>query len=93
MERLVGKGQNKIIILALLFLGWMVSYLDRVSINIAMVQIGEEFQLGPEAYGTVLSIFSQDMHSCKFLAAGWQISSVLGKCSFGRSSYGLYSPY
>ncbi|MCY8938667.1 MFS transporter [Peribacillus frigoritolerans] len=57
MERLVGKGQNKIIILALLFLGWMVSYLDRVSINIAMVQIGEEFQLGPEAYGTVLSIF------------------------------------
>src|SRR5581483_8522027 len=54
----VTKGKNKkYIILALLFLGWCLSYLDRMSMNVSIVQIAKEFHLSPTALGVVLSSF------------------------------------
>jgi sugar phosphate permease len=52
------KGKNKkYLILTLLFLGWCLSYLDRMSMNVSIVQIAKEFHLSPTGLGVVLSSF------------------------------------
>lgn len=54
----LSKGKNKKhIILALLFLGWCLSYLDRMAMNVSIVEIAKEFDLSPAALGVVLSSF------------------------------------
>ena len=54
----VTKGKNKKhIILAVLFLGWCLSYLDRMTMNVSIVEIAKEFNLSPSALGVVLSSF------------------------------------
>lgn len=54
----LSKGKNKKhIILSLLFLGWCLSYLDRMAMNVSIVEIAKEFNLSPSALGVVLSSF------------------------------------
>lgn len=54
----ITKGKNKKhIILAVLFLGWCLSYLDRMAMNVSIVEIAKEFSLSPSALGVVLSSF------------------------------------
>lgn len=43
--------------ITLLFLGWLVSSMDRMFINIAIVPIGEELHMDAASLGIVLSIF------------------------------------
>lgn len=43
--------------ITLLFLGWFVSSMDRMFINIAIVPIGEELHMDAASLGIVLSIF------------------------------------
>ncbi|MDF2679490.1 MAG: hypothetical protein K0R47_680 [Brevibacillus sp.] len=50
-------SQQKSLLITLLFLGWFVSSMDRMFINIAIVPIGKELQMDAASLGIVLSIF------------------------------------
>lgn len=45
MNRYIGRSQNKHFILFLLFVGYLVDYLDRMVMSVAVVSIKEEFNL------------------------------------------------
>lgn len=49
--------KSKTIVLTLLFLTWIVNYLDKNSMNIAIVAISKQFQLTPTQSGMVISSF------------------------------------
>lgn len=49
--------QNKHFILGLLFVGYLVDYLDRMVMSVAVVYIKGEFNLDPAAVGVILSSF------------------------------------
>ena len=51
------KTTGKYLVFALLYLGWCVSYIDRVAINIALAAISKDMGLAPSAMGVVLSAF------------------------------------
>ncbi|TCP23736.1 sugar phosphate permease [Scopulibacillus darangshiensis] len=48
---------NKHFILGLLFTGWLLDYLDRMVMSVAVVAIAKDFSLEPGAVGAVLSSF------------------------------------
>ncbi|MGE6260615.1 MFS transporter [Heyndrickxia sporothermodurans] len=52
-----GKQQNKYFILGLLFIGYLVDYLDRMVMSVSVVYIKEDFNLDPAAVGAILSSF------------------------------------
>ncbi|MBK5443317.1 MFS transporter [Peribacillus sp. TH24] len=56
--------------MALLFVGYMVSYMDRLVMNLALVPIGQEFHLSPTATGTVISVFFL-AYTIMQIPAGW----------------------
>ncbi|MFF2288945.1 MFS transporter [Peribacillus butanolivorans] len=64
------QGNNRKFILALLFVGYMVSYMDRLVMNLALVPIGQEFHLSPTATGTVISVFFL-AYAIMQIPAGW----------------------
>ncbi|MCY9005889.1 MFS transporter [Peribacillus frigoritolerans] len=51
------KNNKRHMILALLFLGWCLSYLDRMAMNVGIVEIAKDFNLSPSVMGVVLSSF------------------------------------
>src|SRR3982751_1335387 len=51
------KNKKRYVILALLFLGWCLSYLDRMAMNVGIVEIAKDFKLSPTVMGVVLSSF------------------------------------
>ncbi|MFF2455481.1 MFS transporter [Peribacillus simplex] len=57
MKRYIGGSQNKHFILFLLFVGYLVDYLDRMVMSVAVVSIKEEFNLDAAAVGAILSSF------------------------------------
>ncbi|AXN40935.1 MFS transporter [Peribacillus butanolivorans] len=57
MNRYIGRSQNKHFILFLLFVGYLVDYLDRMVMSVAVVSIKEEFNLDAAAVGAILSSF------------------------------------
>ncbi len=58
MEKIMNsKVTNKYITFVLLYIGFCISYVDRVAINIALASIGKEFSLSPSTMGVVLSTF------------------------------------
>ena len=57
-------------ILALLFLGWCLSYLDRMAMNVGIVKIAEDFNLSPTVMGVVLSSFFAG-YALMQLPGGW----------------------
>lgn len=50
-------NKKRHIILSLLFLGWCLSYLDRMAMNVGIVEIAKDFNLSPSVMGVVLSSF------------------------------------
>jgi MFS family permease len=57
MGRLNNFLQNKYFILFILFCGWMVSYLDRMVMSVALTSIGADLHLTAATLGVVLSSF------------------------------------
>lgn len=56
MERGIASKQ-KYIVLGILFLTWIVNYLDKLSMNVAIIPISEEFRLNETQAGLVISVF------------------------------------
>ncbi|MFD0051496.1 MFS transporter [Actinomycetes bacterium NPDC127524] len=57
MGRLLEFTQNKYFILFVLFAGWMVAYLDRMVMSVALTSIGDDLHLSAASLGVVLSSF------------------------------------
>ena len=57
MNRELVGSSNKKQILMILFIGWVVLYIDRTVISLAVVQMGKDLSLAPSAIGMVLSSF------------------------------------
>ncbi|MDM5196681.1 MFS transporter [Fictibacillus enclensis] len=57
MGRLREFSQNKFFILFILFAGWMVAYLDRMVMSVALTAIGDDLHLSAASLGIVLSSF------------------------------------
>ena len=70
------KGKKKYVALALLFAGWLLSFLDRMVMNIAVIPIKEEFNLDPSMIGIILSSFFVS-YACMQIPGGW-LSDKLG---------------
>ncbi|MFJ8099646.1 MFS transporter [Lysinibacillus sp. NPDC096212] len=56
MER-SNTSKQKYIILGILFLTWIVNYLDKLSMNVAIIPIAEEFSLNETQAGLIISVF------------------------------------
>ncbi|MEK5333715.1 MFS transporter [Lysinibacillus sp. FSL W8-0992] len=56
MER-TGTTKQKYIILGILFMTWIVNYLDKLSMNVAIIPIAEEFKLNETQAGLIISVF------------------------------------
>ncbi|KVM54712.1 MFS transporter [Burkholderia ubonensis] len=61
---------RRLIVLAVLFLAWLVGFADRVAISTAIIPITSEFKLDPKAAGYVLSAFYVT-YSLMQIAGGW----------------------
>lgn len=48
---------NPLFVFVLLYLGYMISYVDRAAISLALAHIGKDFNVGPAQLGVVLSAF------------------------------------
>lgn len=57
MPNSITVNKKRYMILALLFLGWCLSYLDRMAMNVGIVEIAKDFKLSPTVMGVVLSSF------------------------------------
>ncbi|MGG1660889.1 MFS transporter [Brevibacillus sp. NRS-1366] len=57
MSRVAPLAQNKYFILVLLFAGWIVSYLDRMVVSVALADIGKDLHLSEASLGVVISSF------------------------------------
>ncbi|KQL49799.1 MFS transporter [Brevibacillus choshinensis] len=57
MSRITVLARNNYFILLLLFIGWNISYLDRMVISVALTSIGTDLQLEASSLGIVLSSF------------------------------------
>lgn len=57
MQGKQAKTNKRHIILALLFLGWCLSYLDRMAMNVGIVEVASHFNLTESTMGIVLSSF------------------------------------
>ncbi|MDQ0999735.1 sugar phosphate permease [Neobacillus niacini] len=64
------KNKKRHMILALLFLGWCLSYLDRMAMNVGIVEIAKDFNLSPTVMGVVLSSFFAG-YALMQLPGGW----------------------
>lgn len=50
-------SKQKYIVLGILFLTWIVNYLDKLSMNVAIIPISEEFSLNETQAGLIISVF------------------------------------
>ncbi|WCK52357.1 MFS transporter [Aneurinibacillus sp. Ricciae_BoGa-3] len=57
MSRVAALARNKYFILVLLFAGWIISYLDRMVLSVALTGIGKDLHLSAASLGVVLSSF------------------------------------
>ena len=69
MNGSVNKSESKMILLVLYF-GWIISYIDRTVISLAIVQIGEDFTLDASKLGIVLSSFFMG-YAIMQIPGGW----------------------
>ncbi|MFE4708834.1 MFS transporter [Peribacillus simplex] len=70
MEGNVGREKQKYIILGLLFITWIINYLDKLSINIAVIPIAKEFHLNESQTGLIISVFFMS-YAVMQLIGGW----------------------
>jgi len=64
------KAANSKMILMVLFCGWIVSYIDRTTISLAIVQIGNDLSLDASKLGIVLSAFFMG-YALMQIPGGW----------------------
>ena len=69
MNENVNNSGSKMILLVLYF-GWIISYIDRTVISLAIVQIGEDFTLDASKIGIVLSSFFMG-YAIMQIPGGW----------------------
>ncbi|MBE5107511.1 MFS transporter [Bacillus thuringiensis] len=62
--------KRKFMILGLLFIGMILSFFDRLAINVGIIPIEEEFQLNPSQTGLLISVFFFS-YSIMQLLGGW----------------------
>lgn len=53
----VNRGKQKHIVITALFITWIINYLDKFSMNVAIIPITDEFNLNASQAGLVISIF------------------------------------
>ncbi|MEO6920970.1 MAG: MFS transporter [Collimonas sp.] len=70
MNAVLEKANHKYVVLALLYLGWCVSYIDRAAITFAVTHIAGDFHLEPAQLGILLSSFFLG-YSLMQLPGGW----------------------
>jgi len=70
MNAALQTSKYKYMVLALLYLGWCISYIDRAAITFAATHIASEFQLKPSELGVLLSSFFLG-YSLLQLPGGW----------------------
>ncbi|MFB7142834.1 hypothetical protein ACFCYN_24890 [Gottfriedia sp. NPDC056225] len=56
-ENYISNKNNKYILIALLFSGWLCDYLDRMVISLGITGIAKDFSLNPSQVGLILSSF------------------------------------
>lgn len=61
----------------LLYLGFMISYVDRSAISLSLAHIGKDFHMGPAELGVVLSAFYLGYAVMQIPGAGWLIVSAV----------------
>ncbi len=54
---MISKIQRRHVIIGMLFVCWVVAFLDKTAINIAIIPISEEFGLTPDHQGMIISAF------------------------------------
>jgi MFS family permease len=69
MNESANKSNSKMILLVLYF-GWIISYIDRTVISLAIVQIGEDLTLDASKLGIVLSAFFMG-YALMQIPGGW----------------------
>ncbi|MCK1992221.1 MFS transporter [Peribacillus muralis] len=57
MQRSISGSTSKYTLIALLFVGWLCDYLDRMVMSLGVTGIAKEFDLGPSEVGMILSSF------------------------------------
>lgn len=57
MENYINGKGKKVLFVGLLFLGWFIGNIDRLSMNYAIISITKDFSLSPSESGLVLSAF------------------------------------
>lgn len=62
--------KRRLVVLACLFLAWLVGYADRIAISTAIIPIAKEFSLDATAVGYVLSAF-YITYAAMQIAGGW----------------------
>ena len=70
MHDVNAQRQARIWVFALLYIGFCISYIDRVAISLSLVHIGKEFHLSPAALGVVLSVFYLS-YAAMQIPGGW----------------------
>lgn len=70
MKNPVMKAPNSKMILAILFVGWIVSYIDRTVISLSLIQIGDDLSLEATALGIILSCFFMG-YALMQIPGGW----------------------
>ena len=54
---MLSKIRRRHVIIAMLFICWVVGFIDKTAINIAIIPISEEFGLSPDHQGMIISAF------------------------------------
>ncbi|WP_026573892.1 MFS transporter [Bacillus sp. UNC438CL73TsuS30] len=70
MEENVYNKKAKTMVLTLLFLTWIVNYMDKNSMNVAIISISKDFHLNPTQMGMVISSFFL-AYAIMQLIGGW----------------------
>lgn len=80
---------NPLFVFILLYLGYMISYVDRAAISLALAHIGKDFNVGPAQLGVVLSAFYLG-YAAMQIPGGW-LADRFGSKRVVVVSIGLWS--
>jgi MFS family permease len=81
--------RNPLFVFILLYLGYMISYVDRAAISLALAHIGKDFNVGPAQLGVVLSAFYLG-YAAMQIPGGW-LADKFGSKRVVVVSIGLWS--
>lgn len=79
-------------VLTLIWLAWLLSFLDRMVMSVSLPYIGKDLNLDTTQQGLIISAFLLVMPRFKFPAVYWRISLVRAKSWPSVLPGGLFSP-